>query len=82
MNNVVSGKNSDLLLPEGKKKKFVPIYHYYNKLGHIRPRCFKYINTFRMDRMVKSTYKLRAIPKHKINLKNKSVKKIWVKNHI
>ena len=32
-----------------------------------------------MNRIVKSTYKPRTAPKHKINLKNNSVKKIWVK---
>ena len=68
-NHHVFGKNSDSLLPEDKKNRFVPICHYCNKLGHICPRCFKYINTFRMNRMVQSSYKPRTIPKHKIDLK-------------
>ena len=28
-----------------KVKRFVPICHYCNKYGHIRPKCFKYKNT-------------------------------------
>ena len=72
----VSGKNSNPLLSEVKTKGFVPICHYCNMPGHIRPRCFKYINIFRMNRMVKFAYKSRIAPKHKINLKDNSIKKI------
>ena len=56
-NHHVSGKNSNPPLSEIKMKMFVPIYHYCNMLRHIYPRFFKYINTFRMNRMVKFAYK-------------------------
>ena len=78
-NTLISGKNSNALLSEGKKKGFLPICHYCNKPGHIHPRCFKYRNTFRMNRMVKNVNKPRTAPKHRIDLKNKFVKKIWIK---
>ena len=47
--------------------------------SHIRPRCFKYLNTFGMDMIVESYYKPRIAPKVKIDLKNNSVKRIWIK---
>ena len=72
----VYGKNSNPSLFEDKKKRSVPIFHYCNMPSHIRPRCFKYINTFRMNRMIISAYKPRTASKHKLNLKNNSVKKI------
>ena len=78
-NHHVSSKISNPPLSEVKMKRFVPICHYCIKLGHILPRCFKYINTFRMNKIVKSACKPRTAPKHKIDLKNKSVKKICVK---
>ena len=75
----VFGKNAKPSLPDVKVKRFVPICHYCNKLAHIRPKCFKYKNTRRMNRIKHSYIKSRTTLKHKINLKNKSVKKIWVK---
>ena len=78
-NTPIFRKNFDLLFPVGKKKRFGPICHYYNMPSHIRPKCFKYKNTFRMNRMKQPYYKPRIAPKHKINLKNKYIKKIWVK---
>ena len=77
-NTHISGKNFNPSLSKGKKK-CMPICHYYNKSSHIHPRLFKYINTFRMSGMVKSPYKPRTVPKLKIDLKNNSVKKIWIK---
>ncbi|KAK0601123.1 hypothetical protein LWI29_021421 [Acer saccharum] len=29
--------------PEGKISPFVPICHFYNTLGHIKPKCYKFI---------------------------------------
>ena len=60
-------------------KIFVPICNYCNMFGHIRPRCFKYLNTFRVNRLVESSYKLKIAPKAKINLKNNYVNRIWIK---
>ena len=56
-NTLVSGKNSNSLLPECKKKIFVPTCHYCNKPGHIRPKYFKYRNTLRM---IKNVHKPRS----------------------
>ena len=81
-NHPISGKNVRPLVPEVKVKKFVPIYHFYNMPGHIHPKYFKYKNTFKMNSVEQPYYKSRTVPKHKIDLKNKSVKKIWVKNQI
>ena len=30
-----------------QRRKFIPICHYCNHLGHIRPQCYKYLNDFR-----------------------------------
>ena len=76
-NHFGSGKIIKPTLP--KVKKFVPICHYCNKSGHIRLKCFKYKNTFRMNSVEQPYYKSRTAPKHKTDLKNKSIKKIWVK---
>ena len=72
-NPFVIGKNSNPLLSGGKKKIFVRVYQYCNMFGHIRPKCFEYKNTFRMSRMLKSSYKPRIAPKIKIVLKNNYV---------
>ena len=48
------------------------------KPGHIRPKYFKYKNTF-INNSVEQPYKSRTALKHKIDLKNKPIKKIWVK---
>ena len=79
-NILVSGKNFYSLLPEGKKKRFVPICHYCNKPGRICPKCVKYKNTLMMNKIEQHYYIPRNASKHKINLKNNSIKKIWVKN--
>ena len=50
-NRHVSGKNFNPLLSEVKMKKFIPICHYCSMSSHIRPRCFKYKNTFMINRM-------------------------------
>ena len=50
-NTPVFGKNSDLQQPDGKKKRFVPIYHYCNKPGRICPKCVKYKNTLMMNKI-------------------------------
>ena len=76
-NHFGSGKIIKPALP--MVKRFVPICHYCKKPGHIRPKCFKYKNTFRMNSVEQPYYKSRTAPKHKIDLKNKFVKKIWVK---
>ena len=62
-----------------KVKKFVLICHYCKKPGHIRPKYFKYKNTFRMNSVEQPYYKSRTAPKNKTDMKNKSVKKIWMK---
>ena len=59
----------------------MPICHYCNKSGHIHPKCFKYKNTFKINRIKQSYYKLKTASKQKIDLKNKFVKKIWVKKN-
>ena len=73
-NHFSSGKIIKPALP--KVKKFVPICHYCKKSGYIRPKCFKYKNTFRMNSVEQPYYKSRTAPKHKINLKDNFVKKI------
>ena len=78
-NPYVSGKNAKPPPPKDKLKKIVPICHFCNMPSHIHPKCFKYKNTFRMNRMKQPYYKPRTAPKHKINLKNKFINKIWVK---
>ena len=78
-NSPISSKNFNPSLSEGKKKSFVPICHYCNMHGPIHPKCFKYKDTFRMSRIVKSPYKTRTASKLKIDLKNNYVKKIWIK---
>ena len=50
-NQLVSSKNVRPPMPEVKVKKFVPICHFCNILGHICPKCFKYKNIFRMNRI-------------------------------
>ena len=85
MNTHFSSNNSTTSLSRGKRR-FVPICHFCNRPGHIRPKCFEYQNTFKMDRFGKYNYKSRVAvykpknaPKHKIDLKTNHVKKIWVK---
>ena len=56
MNTPSSGKNSTPLLSRGKRR-FVPICHFCNQPGHIRPKCFEYQNTFKMGRFRKYNYK-------------------------
>ena len=82
MNTPSSGKNSTTSLSRGKRR-FVPICHFCNRPGHIRPKCFKYQNTFKMGRFKKYSYKSRVVvykprnaSKHKIDLKTNHVKKI------
>ena len=76
------GKNSITSLFNGKKR-FVPICHFCNKPGHIRPKCFEYRNIFKISRHEnyhsKFAAKSRKTPKHKIDLKKNVVKKIWIK---
>ena len=83
-----SSKNSTSLLFEGKSK-FIHICHFCKRLGHIFPKCFEYQNTFKMGRfrnhyhnLRDSTYKPRDVSRHKIDLKNNNIKKIWIKNQI
>ena len=80
-NHPVSGKNVRPSVLECKVKRFVLICHLRNMSGHIHSKCFKYKNTFRMNRVKRSYYKPRTAPKYKIDLKNKFVKKIWVKKN-
>ena len=42
-----SGMNSEPNPPRRKSKRFVPACHYCHLLGHIRPGCFKYLNTLK-----------------------------------
>ena len=77
MNTPSSSKNSTPSLSKSKKR-FVSIYHFCNRPGHICPKCFEYKNTSKMGRFGK--YNSRgATYKHKINMKDNFVKKIWVK---
>ena len=83
VNSHFSRKNSITSLFNGKKR-FVPICHFCNKPGHIRSKCFKYQNTFKMSRYGNyhlrfAVYKPRIAPKHKIDLRKNNVKKIWIK---
>ena len=48
-------------------------------LDHICPKYFKYENIFKMNRIEQPLYKLRTAPKLKINLDNKSAKKVWIR---
>ena len=73
-NHSGSGKIIKPALP--KVKRFVPVCHYCNKSGHICPKYFKYKNIFRMNSVEQPYYKSRTAPKHKTDLKKKSVKKI------
>ena len=78
----VAGMNSNPPLSKVKMKRFVPICHFCNMPSHIHPKCFKYKNTFRMNRMVKSAYKRRTAHKHKIDLKIILSRKYGLKNQI
>ena len=82
MNIIISGNNSTSSLFRSKKR-FVPIYHFCNRPGHICPKYFEYQNTFKMGRFRKSNYnsrvaghKLKNVPKHKIDLNTNHVEKI------
>ena len=82
VNSHFSGNNSTRSLSRGKRR-FVPICHFYNRPGHIRPKCFEYQNSFKMGRFGKynyksrfAVYKPRNALKHKIDLKINHVKKI------
>ena len=68
--SLVSGKTLNPLPFGGKVKGFVLIFHYCNMTGHIRPSGFKYLNTFRMNRLVESFYK------PELHLRTKSIWKI------
>ena len=57
--SLVSGQTFNPLPFGGKLKRFIPI----------RPRCWKYLNTFRINRLVESSYKPKIAPKAKIDLK-------------
>ena len=83
VNSCFSGNNLTTSLFRGKKK-FVPICHFCNKLGHIRPKCFKYQNIFKMSKYGNfhsrnAAYKPKNASKHKIDLKRNNVKKVWIK---
>ena len=41
-NQSVSSKKVIPLVPKGKVNRFVPICHFCNRNGHIRPKCYKY----------------------------------------
>ena len=86
VNTHFSGKNSITSLFNGKKR-FVPICHFCNRPGHIRPKCFEYQNTFKMSKYGNyhsrfATYKPRNAPKHKIDLRKIMSKKYGLKNLI
>ena len=57
--SLVSGQTFNPLPFGGKMKRFVPICL----------RCCKYLNTFRINRLVESSYKPKIAPKAKIDLK-------------
>ena len=51
-----------------KIKRFVPIFYFCNMLGHIHPRCYKYIKFLRMRRNEKPFYASRTTHKIKVEL--------------
>ncbi|XP_012841324.1 PREDICTED: uncharacterized protein LOC105961635 [Erythranthe guttata] len=67
------------------KKKFIPTCFFCQKLGHIRPRCFKYLKLVK-KLVARSLYSARADyfpspsqkPKNKIDISNRPQQKIWV----
>lgn len=63
---------SKLRTPKHKPKWFVPSCHYCNLSGHIRPSCFKYLNTLKRGMIINppNSAKSRFAPKFKIDLKN------------
>ena len=76
------GKKIMTPMLEDKVNRFVPVCHFCNRLGHICPKCCKYKKLFRMNKIEQLYSKPRTAPKIKIDLNDKPVKKLWIKNHI
>ena len=64
-------------------KKFVPICHYCGLIGHIRPRCYKYLNALKRGMLMNPpiSINLRRTPNAKIYVQNKSPRRIWVRKN-
>ena len=53
-----------------EKKRFVPIYHYCNIPGHIRPRCFKLIKDMKEGRRIAYWKRISILPRRKVEVEN------------
>lgn len=65
----------------GKNTTFVPICHFCGMSGHIRPRCYKYINALTKGMLFKSVNsgRSRSIHRTRDYLRQPIIRKIWVK---
>ena len=50
-NQPASGKKAMTPVLESKVNKFVSVCHFCNRLGHIRPKCYKYKKKIRMNKI-------------------------------
>ena len=78
-NQPVSSKNVIPPVPKGKVNRFVSICHFFNLPGHIRPKCYKYKKVFKMNKIEQPYSKPRIALRIKIDLNDKSIKKLWIK---
>ncbi|EXB26569.1 hypothetical protein L484_012563 [Morus notabilis] len=64
-----------------RHRKFVPTCHYYRLPGHIRPRCYKYLNALEKCMLINppNSANLKKTPNVKINVKNNFSKRVWIR---
>ena len=64
-----------------RHRRFVPTCHYCGIHGHIRPRCYKYLNALKKGMFINppNSANSKKTPNVRIDVKNNSSRRVWVK---
>ncbi|XP_024028691.1 uncharacterized protein LOC112093781 [Morus notabilis] len=73
--------NKKVIISPPRRKRFVPICHYCGLAGHIRPRCYKYLNALKRGMLMNppNSANSRRTPKARIDVQNKFPRRVWVR---